>query len=466
MSHTRNGTVMQNKLVIFDLDGVLVDSRDLHYEALNAALREVDMRYVIPKTEHLSTYDGLSTTRKLELLSEKRGLPKSTFNRVWKRKQELTKHFLMTMPPNKVASEIFTKLNERGWRIAIASNSIRSTVCEMLHRLGLLPLVSYIASNEDVKYPKPYPEIYWNCMQANQALPSQTIIVEDSHIGRKGATEAGGRLYTVKDPSELKVENFMSFIHHYENNWREKLIPWKDTNLNVLIPMAGAGSRFVQMGYTFPKPLIDVLGKPMIQVVIDSLNIEANYIYLCQRSHFQQYHLDTLLNRFTPNAKFVLVDQITEGAACTALLAKSMIDNPYPLVIANSDQYIQWDSNECMYAFSAEGIDGGILTFNSQHPKWSYVEFNEEGFVQRVAEKEVISNQATCGVYYWKTGQDFVKYAEQMIAKNIRVNDEFYICPVYNEAIADGKRIRAKMVEDMWGLGDPESLTAFINAHN
>ena len=226
--------------------------------------------------------------------------------------------------------------------------------------------------------------------------------------------------------------------------------------------MAGAGSRFQQAGYTFPKPLIDVKGKPMIQVVAENLNIKANYIYLVQKSHREKYNLDTLLNLVTPGCKIVEVDGITEGAAVTALLAKEFINNDNPLFFANSDQFVEWDSNEFFYKMNETNADGGIVTFEATHPKWSFAKTNEEGLITEVAEKNPISTHATVGFYYWKYGSDFVKYAEQMIEKNVRVNNEFYVCPVYNEAIQDGKEIRMFEVEKMWGLGTPEDLKYYL----
>jgi hypothetical protein len=200
----------------------------------------------------------------------------------------------------------------------------------------------------------------------------------------------------------------------------------------------------------------------MIEVVVNNLNIEAHYIFLVQKEHYEKYNLKYLLNLIAPDCDIVQVDGITEGAACTTLLASKLIDNENPLLIANSDQYINWNSNECMYAFDADTIDGGILTFKSHHPKWSYVEVGETGFVTKVAEKQVISDNATVGIYYWKKGKEYVKYAQQMIDQNVRVNNEFYVCPVYNQAILDNKKIRIKEVKKMWGIGTPEDLKYFL----
>jgi dTDP-glucose pyrophosphorylase len=144
-------------------------------------------------------------------------------------------------------------------------------------------------------------------------------------------------------------------------------------------------------------------------------------------------------------------------------LAKEFINNDAPLVIANSDQYVEWNSNEIMYSFTADEIDGGIVTFEASHPKWSYARVGDDSFVAEVAEKKVISNDATVGIYYWKHGSDYVKYAEQMIAKDVRVNNEFYVCPVFNEAIEDSKKIKVKKIARMWGIGTPEDLNYFLN---
>ena len=173
-------------------------------------------------------------------------------------------------------------------------------------------------------------------------------------------------------------------------------------------------------------------------------------------------NLKQVLNLLKPGCDIVTVDGLTEGAACTALLAKTLIDNENPLLMANSDQVIEWNSNECLYAFGADAIDGGILTFKATHPKWSYAKIGDDGFVSEVAEKNPISDNATVGIYYWKHGSDFVRYAEQMISKNVRVNNEFYVCPVFNEAISDGKKIRVKEVSKMWGIGTPEDLSHYL----
>jgi len=130
--------------------------------------------------------------------------------------------------------------------------------------------------------------------------------------------------------------------------------------------------------------------------------------------------------------------------------------------MANSDQFLEWDSNEFMYSMVADDVDGGIVSFEATHPKWSFAKLDDDGFVSEVAEKKPISNIATVGVYYWSKGSDYVKYAEQMIDKDIRTNNEFYVCPVYNEAIGDGKKVKVFPIDKMWGLGTPEDLDVYL----
>lgn len=452
-----------NKLVIFDLDGVLLDSRELHYHAMNVALMEQDPKYVITREEHLSTYDGLPTKVKLKFLSENKGLPANLYDKIWKDKQEATIELLTKLSKDDKLIHICKSLKEHGFLIAVASNSIRNTVKTVLLRLGIMEYVDYYQTNEDVKRPKPYPEMYWNCMNALNAIPSTTVIVEDSHIGRQGAIDSGAKLLPVEDAHDVTWEKIEKVIHEMRDT-NTKKIPWRDSKLNVLIPMAGAGSRFATMGYTFPKPLIEVRGKPMIQVVVDNLNIEATFNFIVQKEHYEKYNLKYLLNLIAPGCNIIQVDGMTEGAACTTLLATEFINNDQPLLICNSDQFIEWNSNEIMYAFNNDEIDAGILTFKASHPKWSYAKLDKNGFVSEVAEKKVISEHATVGVYFWKHGSDYVKYAQQMMLNDEnRVNGEWYVCPVFNQAIADKKKIRVKQIPKMWGIGTPEDLNYFLD---
>ena len=232
--------------------------------------------------------------------------------------------------------------------------------------------------------------------------------------------------------------------------------------INVLIPMAGAGSRFQEEGYKLPKPLIDVCGKPMIERVINSLNsknLDINFIFLALKEHLDMGLADYIDGK----GDVVVVDKLTEGAACTVLLAEHLIDNEDSLVIANCDQYLQWDFAD--YIKFSKSFDGCLVTFNSTNPHHSYVRCRK-GIVTDVAEKIVISDKASAGIYYFKRGSDYIKSSHRMIEKNIRTNNEFYICPVYNELLELPKRVVSIYeidVNNKHMLGTPQELRIFLD---
>lgn len=439
------------KLVLFDLDGVLIDAKEIHFQALNLALGSDN---AISREDHINTYDGLPTLEKLKL----KGIDPSLVDEISAKKQEFTLGMISQLKPIPEIVNLFKMLVERGYKIGVCTNSIRKTVLTALSTTGLMKYVDIVLSNEDVKNAKPHPEMYWKAMSMMSVLPENTLIVEDSPKGLLSAIRSNAKYVRVRSPFDVTWENISP---HLEGKRMQK--KWVSNDLNVIIPMAGAGSRFADAGYTFPKPLIDVNNKPMIHHVVDNIGIEANYIFVVQKEHREKYNLDTLLNLITPNCTIVEVDGLTEGSACTTLLAKEHIDNDKPLFFANSDQHVVWDPMDFMYEMQESKVDGGIVTFKATHPKWSFAKADKNGLVTEVAEKNPISDNATVGFYYWKKGSDYVKYAEQMIEKNIRTNNEFYICPVFNEAIGDSKKVKMYECEEMWGLGTPEDLQNYLN---
>lgn len=226
--------------------------------------------------------------------------------------------------------------------------------------------------------------------------------------------------------------------------------------------MAGLGSRFSEQGFDTPKPLIEFFGKSMIRHVVEHLNMPyCHHIFLCQKSHVKQFNLHQVFSSFLKHFTIVEVDGYTEGAACTVLCAKHLIDNDNPIMIVNSDQLLHWNP-ELLPAFT-EHCDGLIYCFIGEGPKWSYVKLDEFGDnIIEVAEKVEISNYATAGMYFWNKGSDFVKYAEQMIMQDKRVNGEFYVAPVYNEAIQDYKYFEMVLVDRVDQVGTPEELKAYL----
>ncbi len=234
--------------------------------------------------------------------------------------------------------------------------------------------------------------------------------------------------------------------------------------------MAGAGSRFASAGYQNPKPLISVHGMPMIEVVIRNLRPSTlhRYIFICRKAHLKDFNLDVLLKNWAGSGTVVLsVDDLTEGAACTVLKAENLIDNDNSLMIANCDQFVDVSIDSYLDEIKNKHLDGLIMTLKSIDPKWSYVSLDNDGYVTNVVEKQVISNHATVGIYNFKRGSDFVSGAKEMIKKNFRVNNEFYVAPVYNQLIQKGYKYGIYDVGDegngMYGLGIPSDLELFLD---
>lgn len=439
-----------HKLFIFDLDGVLLDSCDIHYTSLNQALSESGAT-PISRYDHETTYNGLTTRMKLARLS---GVD---IEQVYRRKQELTRAAMEAIQYCPRLHHALTELKARGHEVMCASNCIRETVDTVLTNLGIHGLFDAILSNEDVVHPKPHPEIYRKCMERSTA--GETIIFEDSYVGLQAAIASGAQVHCVRSPIDLTLEYILGAK------------PNLTDGVNVVIPMAGNGSRFAQVGYTDPKPFIPVFGRPMISWVVANIGIKAHYIFIIREEFEASHGARAYLESIAPGCSVITVDRVTEGAACTVLLANQHINKDAPTIIINSDQYIEFSNCETsfrlvfefLYNPTARTLSGLISTFDGKrHPKWSYAATDDDGIVTEVREKDPFSDHATTGLYLWRRGSDFVRYANQMIARNIRVNNEFYVVPVFNEAIADGHQFGIVACDRMWGIGVPEDLEFFV----
>ena len=239
-----------------------------------------------------------------------------------------------------------------------------------------------------------------------------------------------------------------------------------DKILNIVVPMAGRGSRFSQAGYALPKPLLDVHGRPMIEVVIDNIKPSCphRFIFICQREHLEQYALAESLVHAGPSTVILPIDGVTEGAACTVLLAEQWINSNQPLMIANCDQYIATPIDSYLQGMEAGGFDGFIMSMTADDPKWSFVRLDGAGEVTEVVEKRVVSNEATVGIYNFKRGADFVNAAHDMIACKDKTNNEYYVAPTYNY-LPRGSRTGFMNIGSeragMYGLGIPDDLRYF-----
>lgn len=238
--------------------------------------------------------------------------------------------------------------------------------------------------------------------------------------------------------------------------------------ITIVIPMAGRGSRFADAGYTTPKPLIPIHGVPMIRLVIENIRPSRphRFVFICQAEAVAEYGLRERLAAWAPGSGLVELNGVTEGAACTVLEAVDEIDLEQPLMIANSDQYVDVAIKDYLADMDDRELDGLIMTMDADDPKWSFAALDDQGLVTRVVEKQPISRHATVGIYNYRRAGDFIEGAREMIRQDLRVNGEFYVAPVYDRMIAAGARIGVHGVglegAGMHGLGIPTDLEAFL----
>ncbi|MBI2629009.1 glycosyltransferase family 2 protein [Candidatus Pacearchaeota archaeon] len=240
--------------------------------------------------------------------------------------------------------------------------------------------------------------------------------------------------------------------------------------MNIVVPLAGRGSRFLAESdknpeYKKPKPIINIAGHTMVEWALSSypLTGEENLIFIVRREHVEEARIDEELRRiFGDDIKIIIQDSPPTGAACTVLLAREFINNETPLLITDSDHYIDGNTHFKVIE-NYEKIDGVIPVFYANNPKWSFAKTDEEGIVTETAEKVQISRNANIGAYYFSKGRDFVWAAEEMIEENDKTNGEFYVAPVYNYAIRRGKAIKLSRPRFVYGLGTPKDVDKFLS---
>jgi NDP-sugar pyrophosphorylase family protein len=236
--------------------------------------------------------------------------------------------------------------------------------------------------------------------------------------------------------------------------------------LQIVIPLAGKAARFQERGHTFPKPLLEIGNRSMIEIVLGNLAPPqpSQYTFICRKEHLTQFYLGDMLRLLAPGCGIMSLENETAGALCSVLLTTDKLNLDEEIVIANGDQFISCGLSEFWAACRKPDIDGCILTFTATHPRWSFAKTDDSGKVIAVAEKRPISKQATAGLYYFRRARDLVESAEKMILKGLTTSGQFFVCPVYNEMILAGKNIRTHHLPDgtMHSLGTPEDLDVFM----
>ena len=303
----------------------------------------------ITRYEHLSDYNGLPTRKKLQMLSVEKGLPAALHNTLNRLKQVYTRDEILTRCRPVFEKEyMLSRLRKEGYRMAVCSNSIRESLQMMIHQSGLDEYFEFLVSNEDVTRPKPDPEIYTTAMaQAWRVAPAETIIVEDSPHGHRSRTPVGcAHLPGVRVHRRRLFQGSRRDRSRRtspaDGNGEDRRRNGGGGVIQIVVPMGGEGRQFAERGYTFPKPLVEVAGQPLIEIVVRNLtpSCDHQFVFVCRQEHIQSYALGDVLQLVAPGCRIVTMAKPTAGALCSVLLGMEHLEHEDELLVANADQWI------------------------------------------------------------------------------------------------------------------------------
>lgn len=240
--------------------------------------------------------------------------------------------------------------------------------------------------------------------------------------------------------------------------------------LHIIMPMAGEGSRFMKEGWKTPKPLIELDGQPLFKHAINSVpadQIPMKYSFIVRQEHIDKYHIDNRIKLFLPEANIFSVNSTTRGAVETCLIAESVIADDDAILVMDCD--LEFRSKEFVdiikksLSMCEEDAKGGALvSFESYDPKYSYAEVGSDGSVTRTAEKEVISNYALCGAYFFASGKRFKQIAHKLMQEPAFTKPEYYVSLLFNYLLKDGEKVWLTKMEEYRSYGTPQELKRYL----
>jgi HAD superfamily hydrolase (TIGR01509 family) len=450
------------KVVVFDLDGVLVESKELHYRAFNAAVTEaVGSGYALSEAEHTLVYDGLSTRQKLRLMQTHKQLPAASVETIFHRKQELTSQMIQNqIRPDPQIINTLQQLKQMGYPIAVASNCIRQSVREFLTALELWNHVDALFSNEDVAEPKPDPAIYSKVADSFGVNTTDLFVVEDSPKGFEAVVRSGAHLHQVKSPADVRFPSLMAAMN------------MSDCQVQIVVPLARPGATYWldgpnELPTDLPLQLLDMDGQVLLKRMCDNIrppNTRCRWIFLVPRSD-QQHRWHSLLPNITGYEDTVVIPVVKEqlGAMNTVLLAESHLSHDVPLMVFDGSHIVEWYTTTPPEVLldALKEVDALVTIHEDSDPRWSYVETSGQR-VLVVREKKPISCRACTGLYIWKRPKDFIQAARRLQQKQTYCRGQYYISQVMQECLETvGFHLRSYMVKRSWSLRTMDEVSLF-----
>ena len=448
--------------IVFDLDGTLVETRDLHKEALNEALRCVaGTLFVISEEEHKTEYDGLSTAQKLKKLNAVKNLNPELNKAIWARKQELTNEMVSkTVKPDGRIISVIAELKRLGFPIGVASNCIRSSVDLILKCLGIYDLVDLSVSSDDVEFAKPAPDIYLKAAACFGIPPGELLVVEDAPFGWQAAVMVGARLLRIASPADVTLQLLLGKIGELNNT---------TDPITVVVPLAGSiPNVHADSGVRGLHPaLYDVRGRACIEHAISSiisLRHPMEFVFVVIGDSIP----DSLLLKATQwlPTRVVRLNAPTRGALESVLAAKQFIRPTAPLLISDGSHVVEWrPGHDIDDLLDARNCAAAVSVTRSDDSRWSYATVDPDGLVSSVQEKSRISNTALTGLYMWRSGAEFLRDAHEAVVSGPRLRGLMYVAPVLNYVIGRHERVRALDVQGMHSLRTHAEARAYANRH-
>jgi len=396
-------------LITFDLDGVLVESKELHFDAFNLALKDLSPSLEMTKEEHDQNYCGLSTKQKLRKLTVEKGLPPEKHDYIWAQKQRHTLELMKTsIKPDTRIRSVIQQLRDAGYPVAVASNCIKDSVFYLLRGIGVEDLVSFYFSNEDVSFAKPHPEIYLAVADHFGLSPDEMLVIEDSGHGKQAAILAGAQLCPVASPNDVNIDYISSTLARKHSS---------RSRLNIIIPMAGNESLFIDSTST-PKFLLDINGQSLLERMVTNLQPSRphRFIFIARKYQARTYGLAELCVRACNFQPMVLreVERRSSSAIETFLAAKDLIGVDQPVLLANLNMWPILTSTINVDTLADISADCILTHFESTQENLSYVKVNNFYSVDDISTKLRSSCHATTGYTFFKRGYKFFQLCESL----------------------------------------------------
>lgn len=434
---------------LFDLDGVLANTHEIQVNSTFEAFLKIKGYHLNTKYHELIN-STITTIKKLNILKDDSVINEDDIDKIYKIKKQIANTKFTLIEPDNDKISLFKYLKNNNSKIAVVTNGNRNSAKIILSKIGVIDNVDLLISNDDVVNKKPHSEPYIRAISYFGGDLKNYIIFEDSDVGLESARGTGAFVYKVDNYQDINITTINRI-----NGIR---------NINILIPMAGLGSRFSERGFKKIKPLIEVAGVPMIKKAIDSLNIHGNYIFIV-RCNENVNELKKYLLEYKPGCKIVDVAHLTEGSASSCYLAKELINNDNELIITNCDQYLEWDSEKFLRETRDQKLDCSVLTYNSNSNKNSFIKLNKENKAEMIREKEAISDNALVGVHYFKKGSFFIESYDEIFENKIKFKNEYYVSTVCDNMIKkcyNVGHVKLEKKESYHCLGTPDDYFKFL----